>query len=119
MTFFFLLLAQSSAPTTTQLPWGDILKYGVTPVLVLALLISGILRVGAQVDKTITEVKTATDARVAAEKARADRAEEKAEESQERERRLFETYQERFLPAIENSRNAVDRALDFVSRAKV
>lgn len=98
------------------IPWGDILKIGVTPVAVVLLLISRMFRIGPDVDNQITKLETLWGDRVQAEKDRADRAEKLLEEEQERGRRLRDTAEDKFLPALDSSRNAMEKMLDFVMR---
>lgn len=94
---------------------GDILKFGITPVLIIVLLLTGILRIGTFEDRKAEALRSAAEDRLGAEKDRAEKAERRAEQAEDRERRLREAASD-IGPAFKQTSVTMERVLDFLLR---
>jgi hypothetical protein len=112
------VLAQTSGSGSgggsASFPWSSLIGGVVTPVIVIALLLTGQLRVGKAVDDDRKARDDMWRERVEAESARANRAEERAEKSEERERRLRDAAEEKFLPIMSDTTHTLEKVMDFM-----
>lgn len=109
-----LAQAAEAAPSAPGVPWGDILKIGVTPVVVVLMLLFRQLYIGPVVDKERENERGLWQKALDASVERATTAEKRADASEERERRLRDAAEEKFLPTLSASEQTMQRVLDYL-----
>lgn len=106
-----------AADTTTgggEVPWADLLKIGITPVVVVVLLMTSQLYIGKVVDKERKNERELWQKSLDATLERATKAEARADASEERERRLRDAAEEKFLPILKDAESTMQRILDYL-----
>lgn len=105
MLFLAIILAQTS-PTSGSVPWEDILKVGITPVIVIVLLLTGQLYIGKVADREREQERSLWKLALDTEKNRADKAQEEAKACSAQVNALRQANEDKVLPALFNATQA-------------